>query len=92
MTTTIEQEYVLGTHDRELQRLGFQNRLWSPPTIELWRLAGMSSVALLLVVACVLGMPLGFAWLLTIAGLPYFVWVLWIQRRADRLTLRVWTE
>jgi phosphatidylglycerophosphate synthase len=58
----------------------------------LWRLAGMSSVALLLVVACVLGMPLGFAWLLTIAGLPYFVWVLWIQRRADRLTLRVWTE
>jgi len=58
----------------------------------LWRLAGMSSVALLLVVACLLAMPLGFAWLLTVAGLPYFVWVLWLQRRADRLTFRTWTE
>ena len=58
----------------------------------LWRLAGMSSVALLLVFACVLGMPLGFAWLLTLAGLPYSLWVLWLQRRADRLTLRAWTE
>jgi phosphatidylglycerophosphate synthase len=58
----------------------------------LWRLAGMSSVALLLVVACLLGMPLGFAWLLTVAGLPYFVWVLCLQRRADRLTFRAWTK
>ena len=58
----------------------------------LWRLAGMSSVTLLLVFAFVLGMPLGFAWLLTLAGLPYSLWVLWLQRRADRLTLRAWTE
>ena len=58
----------------------------------LWRLAGMSSVALLLVVACLLGMPLSFAWLLAVAGGPYFVWVLWLQRRADRLTFRAWTE
>ena len=58
----------------------------------LWRLAGMSSVALLLVFACVLGMPLGFAWLLTLAGLPYSLGVLWLQRRADCLTLRAWTE
>lgn len=58
----------------------------------LWRLAGMSSVVLLLVFACVLGMPLGFAWLLTMVGLPYSLWVLWLQRRADRLTFRAWTE
>ncbi len=58
----------------------------------LWRLAGMSSVALLLVIACLVAMPLGIAWLLAVAGVPYFVWVLWLQRRADRLTLRAWTE
>ena len=58
----------------------------------LWRLAGMSSVALLLVFACLVRMPLEFAVLLAVAGLPYFVWVLWLQRRADRLTFRTWTE
>jgi phosphatidylglycerophosphate synthase len=58
----------------------------------LWRLAGMSSVALLLVLACLLGMPLGFAWLLTLAGFPYSICVLWLQRRADHLTFRAWTE
>ncbi len=58
----------------------------------LWRLAGMSSVALLLVIACLVATPLGFAWLLALAGVPYFVWVLWLQRRADRLTWRAWTK
>ncbi len=58
----------------------------------LWRLAGMSSVALLLVIACLVATPLGFAWLLAVAGVPYFVWILWLQRRADRLTWRAWTE
>ena len=58
----------------------------------LWRLAGMSSVALLLVLACLLGMPLAFVWFLTLAGLPYSLWVLWLQRRADHLTFRAWTE
>jgi len=61
-------------------------------TLWLWRLAGMSSVALLLVLACLLGMPLGFAWLLTLAGLPYSICVLWLQRRADHLTFRAWTK
>ena len=58
----------------------------------LWRLAGMSSVALLLVFACLVRMPLGFAGLLAVAGVPSFVWVLWLQRRADRLTFRAWME
>jgi hypothetical protein len=58
----------------------------------LWRLSGMSSVALLLVVACLVGMPVGFAWLLAAAGLPYFVVVLLLQRRADRVTFSAWTK
>lgn len=56
----------------------------------LWRLAGMSSVALLLEFACILGAPLSFAWLLSIVGLPYAICVLFLQRRADRLTIKAW--
>ena len=58
----------------------------------LWRLAGMSSVALLLVLACLIGTPLAIGWLLTFVGLPYGVWVLWLQRRADEKTFKAWTE
>lgn len=58
----------------------------------LWRLTGMSSVALLLVMACLGGMPVGFAWLLAAAGLPYFMVVLLLQRRADHVTFSAWTK
>lgn len=33
-------EYVLGTHDAELDRLGLQHRLWSEHTFALWARAG----------------------------------------------------
>jgi SAM-dependent methyltransferase len=42
MTQREEQEYVLGTHERELERLGFQHRLWALPTTSLWDRAGFS--------------------------------------------------
>ncbi|HMS03584.1 MAG TPA: class I SAM-dependent methyltransferase [Gemmatimonadaceae bacterium] len=37
-----EQEYVLGTDDDELQRLGFQHQVWAEQTAQLWRRAGFA--------------------------------------------------
>ena len=34
-------EYVLGTHDAELIRLGLQHRLWSREAFDLWERAGI---------------------------------------------------
>ncbi len=34
-----EHEYVLGTHDDELRRLGFQHQVWSTATTQLWERA-----------------------------------------------------
>lgn len=34
-------EYVLGTHDAELERLGVQHRLWSAQAFALWEAAGL---------------------------------------------------
>lgn len=34
-------EYVLGTNQAEMQRLGFQHRLWSAPAQRLWQRAGL---------------------------------------------------
>jgi SAM-dependent methyltransferase len=56
----------------------------------LWRLSGMSSLALVLVACCLAGRPEAFAWLLAVVGLPYAVLVLWLQRRADRRTEAAW--
>ncbi len=38
-----EMEYVLGTHDDELLRLGFQHRVWSAQTFALWERAGIGA-------------------------------------------------
>jgi SAM-dependent methyltransferase len=35
-----ERDYVLGTHDAELERLGLQHRLWRPRMLDAWRRAG----------------------------------------------------
>jgi SAM-dependent methyltransferase len=35
-----ERAYVLGTHDEELRRLGFQHAVWRGPTAALWERAG----------------------------------------------------
>jgi SAM-dependent methyltransferase len=36
-----ERDYVLGTHDAEIERLGLQHRLWRPLMLEGWRRAGV---------------------------------------------------
>ena len=37
-----EGDYVLGTNDRELQRLGYQHRVWRPAVLECWKRAGVT--------------------------------------------------
>ncbi len=37
---TGEREYVLGTHDEEIDRLGLQHRAWRASTYALWDHAG----------------------------------------------------
>jgi ubiquinone/menaquinone biosynthesis C-methylase UbiE len=37
-----ELDYVLGTHDDELNRLGLQHRVWRPRALEAWRRAGFT--------------------------------------------------
>jgi SAM-dependent methyltransferase len=36
-----EQDYVLGTHREELERLGIQHRVWRPAVLDCWRRAGI---------------------------------------------------
>jgi len=43
MNTESSQEYVLGTHRAELERLGLQHRLWSRAASSLWERAGISA-------------------------------------------------
>lgn len=35
-------EYVLGTQDEELERLGLQHRVWRPAVLDAWRRAGLA--------------------------------------------------
>src|SRR6185436_9467589 len=37
-----ERDYVLGTHEEELARLGLQHRVWRPPTLDAWKRAGIT--------------------------------------------------
>lgn len=52
MTTTNEPEYVLGTNEAELHRLGFQHRLWFVPAHRLWERAKLSPGMSVLDVGC----------------------------------------
>lgn len=45
-------EYVLGTHDAELARLGLQHRLWSAQAFALWERAGFTVGSRILDVGC----------------------------------------
>lgn len=45
-------EYVLGTHDAELARLGFQHRLWAEFASALWERAGFGPGKTILDVGC----------------------------------------
>lgn len=38
----IERDYVLGTHDAEIERLGLQHRVWRPRALDAWRRAGIT--------------------------------------------------
>jgi ubiquinone/menaquinone biosynthesis C-methylase UbiE len=37
-----ERDYVLGTHDEELERLGVQHRAWRPVVLNCWKNAGVA--------------------------------------------------
>ncbi len=47
-----DDEYVLGTGDDELARLGYQHQVWSAPTAEAWERARFQRGATLLDVGC----------------------------------------
>src|SRR5215216_5177119 len=37
-----ERDYVLGTHEEELARLGLQHRVWRPVVLDCWQRAGIT--------------------------------------------------
>lgn len=47
-----EREYLLGTHDEEIARLGVQHRVWRPRTLDAWRRAGFTVGQRILDVGC----------------------------------------
>ena len=42
MSTATDRDYVLGTHDEEVARLGLQHRVWRPAVWECWQRAGLT--------------------------------------------------
>jgi SAM-dependent methyltransferase len=42
MTPVGERDYVLGTHDAEMERLGLQHRVWRPRVLAAWQRAGLT--------------------------------------------------
>ena len=52
MPEKIETDYVLGTNDEEIQRLGLQHRVWRPTTLECWRRAGISIGSRVIDIGC----------------------------------------
>ena len=41
--THAERDYVLGTHDDEIYRLGYQHRVWRPRALDAWARARMAT-------------------------------------------------
>ena len=52
MNSTEADDYVLGTHDAELLRLGLQHRLWSAQTFAFWERAGIGPGKTVLDLGC----------------------------------------
>ncbi len=52
MTATTERDYVLGTHDDEIERLGLQHRVWRPRALDAWRRAGFTVGQTIMDVGC----------------------------------------
>ena len=42
MSAEAERDYLLGTHDEELTRLGIQHRVWRPAALDCWHRAGIT--------------------------------------------------
>ena len=42
MSIEAERDYVLGTHDEELTRLGIQHRVWRSVVLDCWHRAGVT--------------------------------------------------
>src|ERR1700724_3775119 len=42
MSQSKERDYVLGTHEEELERLGVQHRAWRPVVLNCWQQAGIT--------------------------------------------------
>jgi SAM-dependent methyltransferase len=42
MATVEDRDYLLGTHDEEMIRLGLQHRVWRPIVLDCWRRAGIT--------------------------------------------------
>jgi SAM-dependent methyltransferase len=52
MTPPAPDDYILGTHDAELRRLGLQHQLWAGPTVAAWERAGFGPGDRLVDVGC----------------------------------------
>src|SRR5436309_12083039 len=37
-----DRDYILGTHEEELARLGLQHRVWRPVALDCWQRAGIT--------------------------------------------------
>lgn len=51
-TKNSERDYVLGTHDEEIERLALQHRVWRPRALDAWRRAGFTVGQTLLDIGC----------------------------------------
>src|SRR2546423_2181320 len=47
-----EGDYVLGTHDEEIERLGLQHRVWRPSVLSAWAKAGITEGSRVLDLGC----------------------------------------
>ena len=50
--STAERDYVLGTHDEEIERLALQHRVWRPRVLDAWKRAGFGRGQHLLDLGC----------------------------------------
>jgi SAM-dependent methyltransferase len=52
MTTVTDRDYILGTHDDELERLALQHRVWRSRALDGWRRAGFTTGQTIIDVGC----------------------------------------